>query len=149
MTKPKVFPPTYFLLGLLAIPLLHFLLPLLKIIPSPWNLFGVLFILIGIGIDLAADRLFHQAGTTVTPYDESQVLVTRGVFRVSRNPMYLGFALVLIGAAVLFGSLSPFLVAPVFMILIERRFIRREEMMLAQKFGQAYLDYKKKARRWA
>ena len=100
MNKPKVFPPTYFLIALLAIPILHFLLPLMKIIPAPWNWFGILFILLGITIELAADRLFHQAGTTVTPYEESQTLVTCGVFRISRNPMYLGFALILAGAAV-------------------------------------------------
>ncbi len=148
MNKPKVMPPTYFLIALLAIPLLHFLLPILKIIPAPWNLFGILFILAGIVFELAADRMFQQAGTTVTPYDESQALVTRGVFQITRNPMYAGFALLLAGTAVLFGTLTPFLVVPVFMILIERRFIRVEEKMLEETFGGAYLDYKKKVHRW-
>jgi protein-S-isoprenylcysteine O-methyltransferase Ste14 len=148
MNKPKVLPPTYFLIALLAIPLLHFLLPLLKVIPSPWNLLGILFILVGILFELTADRLFHQAGTTVIPYDESQALVTRGVFQTSRNPMYLGFALLLAGTALVFGTLTPFLVVPVFMILIEWRFIRVEEKMLESRFGVAYLDYKKNVRRW-
>ena len=75
-------------------------------------------------------------------------MVTSGVFRFTRNPMYMGFTLILFGAAVLFGTLSPFLVIPFFMALIERRFIRTEEKMLELKFGQAYLDYKKKVRRW-
>jgi protein-S-isoprenylcysteine O-methyltransferase Ste14 len=148
MSKPKAMPPTYFLIALLAIPLLHFFLPLMKIIPPPWNLLGILIILVGIAMELAADRLFHQAGTTVTPYDESQALIARGVFRVSRNPMYLGFALILFGAAVLFETLAPFLVVPVFMVLIERRFIWVEEMMLEHTFGPAYLDFKMKVRRW-
>ena len=148
MNRPKVLPPTYFLIALLAIPLLHFLLPLLQIIPQPWNLFGIFFIMVGIVFELAADRLFHQAGTTVMPFAESQALVTSGVFRVTRNPMYLGFALILCGVAGLFGTLTPFLVVPVFMILIDGRFIWPEEMMLEQKFGQGYLDYKKKVRRW-
>jgi protein-S-isoprenylcysteine O-methyltransferase Ste14 len=141
-------PPSYFLIALLAIPILHFLLPLLKIIPSPWNLPGIVFTLAGIAIELSADRLFHQAGTTVVPYAESKAMVTSGVFRFTRNPMYMGFTLILFGAAVLFGTLSPFLVIPFFMALIERRFIRTEEKMLELKFGQAYLDYKKKVRRW-
>ncbi|MGD0877877.1 MAG: isoprenylcysteine carboxylmethyltransferase family protein [Anaerolineales bacterium] len=148
MNKPKLLPPSYFLNALLAIPILHFLLPLLKIIPSPWNLPGIVFILAGIAIELSADRLFHQAGTTVVPYAESKAMVTSGVFRFTRNPMYMGFTLILFGAAVLFGTLSPFLVIPFFMALIERRFIRTEEKMLELKFGQAYLDYKKKVRRW-
>jgi protein-S-isoprenylcysteine O-methyltransferase Ste14 len=148
MNKPKVMPPSYFLIALLAIPLLHFMLPLLKIIPSPWNLFGMLFILVGIAFELTADRLFRQAGTTVTPYDESQVLVTRGVFQITRNPMYAGFALLLVGVATLFGTLTPFLVVPVFIILIEQRFIKTEEKMLENTFGAAYLNYKEKVRRW-
>lgn len=148
MNKPKVMPPTYFLAALLAIPCLHFLLPIIRIIPSPWNLTGILFILAGIVIELAADRMFHQAGTTVLPGAESLALVKGGVFRIGRNPMYLGFALILFGAAALFGTLTPFLVIPVFMILIERRFIRVEEAMLEQTFGPAYLDYKKMVRRW-
>ncbi|MGD0751758.1 MAG: isoprenylcysteine carboxylmethyltransferase family protein [Anaerolineales bacterium] len=148
MTKPKMVPPGYFLNALLAILLLHFLLPLMKIIPAPWNLLGILFVMAGFALELAADQLFHQAGTTVTPYDESQALVTGGVFRISRNPMYLGFGLILFGAAILFGTLSPFLVIVVFMILIKRRFILIEEAMLEQKFGQGYLGYKEKVRRW-
>src|SRR5208337_2720588 len=102
-----------------------------------WNLIGIVFILIGLYLELAADGAFHRAGTTVTPYDESQALITQGVFRFSRNPMYLGFALLLFGAAGLFGTLTPFLVTPVFMILIERRFIRGEEAMLEHTFGEA------------
>ena len=62
--------------------------------------------------------------------------------------MYLGFALILFGTAGLFGTLTPFLVVPVFMVLIEKDFIRGEEKMLEQKFGQIYLGYKQMVRRW-
>jgi len=61
MNKPKILPPTYFLIALLAIPLLHFWLPVLRIIPTPWNGLGILFILAGITVELSADRLFHLA----------------------------------------------------------------------------------------
>jgi protein-S-isoprenylcysteine O-methyltransferase Ste14 len=88
MNKPKLLPPSYLLIALLAVPLLHFLLPLLKIIPGLWSLFGLLFILVGSFFELAAERLFHQIGTTVMPYAESQALVMQGAFRFSRNPMY-------------------------------------------------------------
>ncbi len=148
MNKPKIMPTTYFLIALLVIPILNFLLPIIRIVPSPWNLPGILFILVGIVIELAADRLFQQAGTSVKPGAESQALVTNGVFRISRNPMYLGFALILFGAAALFGTLTPFLVVPVFMVLIRLRFIQVEEMMLEHTFGTAYLDFKNQIRRW-
>jgi len=82
------------------------------------------------------------------PDAESQALVAGRVICLSRNPLYLGFGLILLGAAILFGTLSPFLVVVVFMILIERRFIVTEEAMLEKKFGQVYLGDKEKVRRW-
>jgi protein-S-isoprenylcysteine O-methyltransferase Ste14 len=148
MNRAKVLPPAYFYLALIAMIVLHFLFPVLKIIPSPWNAIGVIFLLSGIMLSLMGDRIFHQAGTTIKPFKESASLVTEGVFRFSRNPMYLGFALLLAGAALLLGSLTPFLVIPLFIYLIEKRFIAVEEKMLSVKFGQAYLDYQKRVRRW-
>jgi protein-S-isoprenylcysteine O-methyltransferase Ste14 len=148
MSKSKVYPPTYLLLSLLTVIALHFLLPALKIVPSPWNAIGVIFLITGIVINLQAEGLFHRAGTTVKPGEESNTLLTEGIFRISRNPMYFGFALILFGAVFLFGTLSPFLVVPVFMVLIEKRFILSEERMLEQKFGKAYLEYRKTVRRW-
>jgi len=148
MNHPKILPPSYLLISLLVALALHFLLPIGKIVPSPWNAFGVIFLTVGIVINLQADGLFHRAGTTVQPCEESSVLVTQGFFRYSRNPMYFGFALILFGVAFLFGSLTPFLTVPLFMFLVERHFILGEEKMLESKFGQTYLDYKRAVRRW-
>jgi protein-S-isoprenylcysteine O-methyltransferase Ste14 len=148
MNKPKVYPPTYLLLSLLAMIALQFLLPVLKIVPSPWNAIGVIFPIAGIVINVMADGLFHRAGTTVKPGEESNTLLTEGVFHISRNPMYFGFTLILFGTAFLFGTLTPFLVIPVFLVMIEKRFIVSEEKRLEEKFGQAYLEYRKTVRRW-
>jgi len=148
MNKPKIYPPAYLLIFLLIVLALQFLLPLTKIVPSPWNAFGVIFLIAGIVINLQADGLFHRAGTTVQPDGEPSALVTQGIFRLSRNPMYLGFTLVLFGSAFLFGTLTPFLTVPAFMLLVERRFILAEERTLEKEFQQSYLDYKKAVRRW-
>jgi len=148
MNHSRVMPPTYFLLALLAMVFLHFFLPVFKIIPSPWTMIGVIFLLAGILLSLAGDRLFRQVGTTIRPFEESAALVTKSVFRISRNPMYLGFALLLTGAAVLLGSLTPFVMIPVFVLTIDRLFIRAEEKMLMEKFGQDYLEYQLQVRRW-
>ncbi len=148
MNRSKILPPTYFYLSLLAMIGLHFLFPILKIIPSPWNAIGVIFLAAGVILSLLGDGIFHKVGTTIKPYEESTTLVTKGVFRLSRNPMYLGFALLLAGAAFLMGSLTPFLVILLFIILIQSLFIAVEEKMLTAKFGQAYLDYKARVRRW-
>ena len=95
-----------------------------------------------------ADSAFHKAGTTVKPFQESTALITDGVFRISRHPMYLGFVMIMVGVALLLGSLTPWLIIPVFAVLMEVIFIRAEEHMLAEKFGSAWLAYKEKVRRW-
>jgi len=148
MNKPKMLPPTYFYLSLIVMIALHFLFPVLKIIPSPWNAIGVIFLVVGIVLSLMADHIFHQVGTTIKPYIKSTSLVTESVFRLSRNPMYLGFTLILAGAAFLLGSLTPFLVIPFFMVLVEKIFIATEEKMLTANFGQTYLNYIERVRRW-
>jgi len=70
------------------------------------------------------------------------------VFRLSRNPMYLGMVLILVGAAMLLGALTPFLVAAGFAAIIETRFIPAEERMLAETFGDAWTAYRNRTRRW-
>jgi protein-S-isoprenylcysteine O-methyltransferase Ste14 len=100
-------------------------------------------------LNLVADRAFHRANTTVKPFEESSALITSGVFRISRNPMYLGFVLLLIGIAVLLGSLSPCAVVLVFAILMNRVYVTVEEQMLAEKFGLQWEEYKQSTRRWA
>jgi protein-S-isoprenylcysteine O-methyltransferase Ste14 len=95
-----------------------------------------------------ADNALRKAKTTVKPFEESSALVTSGVYRISRHPMYFGFVLILMGLAVMLGSLMPFLVIPVFAILIDTVFIRVEERMLEDKFGRAWLDYQRRVRRW-
>ncbi len=148
MNNRKILPPTYLLFALLAMIALHFVLPITKVIPSPWNMIGVIFLLVGIDVALIAEGLFRRYKTTVRPFEVSSVLVTDGLYRISRNPMYLGFMLALIGVAILLGSLTPMLVIPIFLVLIEMNFIRTEERMLAEKFGQDWLDYTTRVGRW-
>jgi protein-S-isoprenylcysteine O-methyltransferase Ste14 len=148
MNRSKILPPTYLLIALAAMASLHFLVPIVKIFPFPWNTLGILFLFSGVALNLISDRRFHQAGTTVKPFETSSTLITNGVFRLSRNPMYLGFALLLGGVAIFLGSLSALIVLPIFAVLIEKNFIIREEKSLEKTFGQVYLDYKRKVRRW-
>jgi protein-S-isoprenylcysteine O-methyltransferase Ste14 len=141
--------PTHFLFGAILLMIaLHFLLPLVKVIPMPWIILGLLPLAGGIVINLIADRAFHKANTTVKPFQESTRLITDNVFRYSRNPMYLGFLLVLVGIAILFGSLSPWFVMPLFIILMDRVFIQVEERMLEARFGKAWREYEASVHRW-
>ena len=144
----KVLPPTYLLVAILIMLALHLVFPVIKIIPTPWNILGVVPLACGIALNLAADKAFREAGTTVKPFEESTILVTSGVFRLSRNPMYLGYVLILIGIAIMVRSLMPYVVILVFAVLMETVFISVEEQMLADKLGQAWSAYAEKVRRW-
>jgi protein-S-isoprenylcysteine O-methyltransferase Ste14 len=148
MNIQKLSPTHYLLLAILIMVALHFLFPGAIIVPLPWDLLGLAPLAGGIAINLMADSAFHKAGTTVKPFQESTALITDGVFRLSRNPMYLGFVLVLIGIAVLLGSLTLWIIVPLFAVLMDRVFISVEERMLQVKFGQAWSEYKAQVRRW-
>lgn len=95
-----------------------------------------------------ASIAFNKAGTPVVPFERSTALVVTGFYRWTRNPMYLGLVLILLGAAMLLGTLSAFLPIPVFVWIIQTRFIRGEERFLEDIFGNEYLAYKSKVRRW-
>jgi protein-S-isoprenylcysteine O-methyltransferase Ste14 len=144
----RVLPPTYLLVAIVVMLALHFLLPVYKFVPVPWNILGVVPLACGIALNLVADRAFHQAQTTVKPFEESTTLITTGAFRISRNPMYLGYVLILVGVALIVRSLTPYAVIAVFAILMDRVFIRIEEQMLEREFGRAWLGYAQKVRRW-
>jgi protein-S-isoprenylcysteine O-methyltransferase Ste14 len=106
--------------------------------------------LIGVGGALALSfvRGFERAGTPVSPYSTSTKLVTDGAYRFTRNPGYLGMALVYAGIAVVTGS--PWALVPLVgvLALIDRGVIVREERFLERRFGEGYLRYKRRTRRW-
>ena len=82
-----------------------------------------------------ADRALIKHHTTVKPFEESTALITTGVFRISRHPMYFGMVLILVGIALLMGSLAPYVVIPIFAIVMDRVFIKIEERMFEEIFG--------------
>ncbi len=144
----KIMPTTYLLVALVLVILLHFFLPIATLVTSPWNLFGLVPLILGIALNLVADRAFKLHDTTVKPFKESRVLITNGVFRISRHPMYLGFVLVLLGVAMLLGSISPYVIVVGFAVLMDVGFIRMEESMLEAQFPQAWKEYESQVRRW-
>ena len=148
MKSKKIMPPTYLLIAMLVMIAIHFLFPGKLIIPPIWNLLGIIPVVLGVVINLVADGSFHKVKTAVRPFEESSVLVTDGFYRISRNPMYLGFVLTLIGIAILLRSLTPYLVILIFMVWIQRKLITAEEHMLAEKFGAQWQEYQHTVRRW-
>jgi protein-S-isoprenylcysteine O-methyltransferase Ste14 len=144
----RLTPLTYFLIAILLMPALHLLLPLGRIVAFPWRLLGILPLTVGIILNLLADRSFKRRKTTVKPREKPSALVTDGIFRLSRHPMYLGMVLILAGIAILLGSVTPWFILLALVALFQVRFVRMEECMLEQTFGAAYRAYKKRVRRW-
>lgn len=146
--KRKILPPVYFLLTLILMTALHLLLPIARIIPTPYAYAGAVLAVLGIAVTITGARTFRKAGTPVVPFEPSTVLVTHGLYRYTRNPMYLGLVSVLIGAAILFGSLGAWIPIPFFIWIIRARFILGEERFLESIFGGQYREYKRNVRRW-
>ena len=144
----KLMPPMIFYAFILLAIILNIFLPIKKIIVQPYNYLGIVLILVGLLIDVWAWMLFRKRKTTLNPYKKPLKLVNNGLFKISRNPMYLGMDLVLWGISIFLGSLITFIFPILFIILIERLFIESEEKSLEKRFGKRYLDYKKKVRRW-
>ena len=147
MTPPKVLPPHYFALSLILIIGIG-LLEGGSLLPSPWPYLGALPVLIGVVIAAQGSRLFARAGTNIIPFTESTALVTTGVFAYSRNPMYSGMVLALAGTALIMNGWLPWLVVLLFTAIIRGFFIRTEEKLMEQTFGEAYVEYRNRVRRW-
>lgn len=146
--KRKIVPPVYLLLTLILMGSFHFFMPIAFIIPAPVSYAGAVFVVLGIAVACTAAWRFRKAGTPVMPFEPSTALVTGGMYNYTRNPMYLGMVLLLIGVAVLFGSLGAWLPVPFFIWVIQANFIRGEERFLESIFGEQYLEYKRRVRRW-
>ena len=148
--QPKIFPPVFMLLFAVVMWLLDRYFPGMEVISEPWSLIGYGFIAGALLIDLWSLLLFLRAKTTFHPLqtEKTSTLVTNGMYRVTRNPMYLGLLLLLIGWAMLLGTLTPFLMLPLFVWVINSQQIQHEELVLEEKFGDLYLEYKQKVRRW-
>ena len=105
---------------------------------------------LGAGVALAGVLAFRRAATTVNPTtpQASSSVVTGGIYAVSRNPMYVGFALVLLGWALWLGNGAALVLVPAFVLYMNRFQIAPEERMLTDKFGASYTQYVQQVRRW-
>jgi protein-S-isoprenylcysteine O-methyltransferase Ste14 len=112
-----------------------------------WGL-GAVLLLAGLALLASFNTAFTRKGTAVEPWKPTTAIVTTGPYRVTRNPAYLGMALVYVGIALLAEALWVLLPLPIVLAVIDRAVIAREERYLERKFGREYLDYKATVRRW-
>lgn len=148
MVKRVIYPPVWLLLGLVAIFALNEMYPVARFTGLAAQVAGGVVIVLGLLLLVTANGLFVRAGTDVIPFRKVSSLVTGGVYRYTRNPMYLGMVTVLLGCALTVGAASALAVPPLFAIIVEARFIRGEEQMLRDLFPQEYPAYCRRVRRW-
>lgn len=146
--KRKIIPPVYLLLTMVIMWLVQYLFPVYQFIHEPLAYLGIIIVLIGVIMAAISAAMFKQAGTGIEPFDEATTLVSGGFYRYSRNPMYLGMFAMLTGVAVLMGSVGAILPVLVFVMIIRNNFVLGEERFLEASFGQQYIEYKSKVRRW-
>lgn len=109
---------------------------------------AVVLIIAGLVLEGWAGGLFKKAGTNVVPYQPATALVTDGPYRFTRNPMYVGFAVTYLGLAIGLNTPTGLALLLPCLLLTTWGVILREEHYLEGKFGQVYLDYKRRVRRW-
>ena len=147
MKKVISIPPTYLFLGLLLSVVLFYLFPSLKLIKFPYNLFGLAVLLVGIILNWQSWVLFKKHKTSYK-FEESTLFIKEGLYKYSRNPMYLGMVMLLLGVAIYVGNLASLVPLILFFVVIDRMFVPYEEEKMENTFGVEYLDYKKRVRRW-
>jgi protein-S-isoprenylcysteine O-methyltransferase Ste14 len=111
---------------------------------------GIGWSLVAVGVALmgSAVATFRRAGTSPNPFTPTTALVTRGPYRFTRNPMYVGWVAVYLGATLLTRALWPLVLLPAAVFVMGRRVIALEEAYLERTFGDEYRTYKARVRRW-
>jgi protein-S-isoprenylcysteine O-methyltransferase Ste14 len=157
---PSDLPPEEDRPGVPVAPPLLFVLPILASLAFEWFvptsfvhgafrwILGAIFFLAGLALNIGGFVIQKRAGTDPIPFNPSTRIVTHGPYRFSRNPMYIGFAWCTLGIAVLVDCVWMLLAVPIGLVLIDRLIITREERYLERKFGDEYLSYKRRVRRW-
>ena len=138
----------YFLILLILSIASHFVFPVRVLLQPPVSWSGIFIIGASLLLAFRTRALFLRNRTTLSPYESPTVLITTGPFRFSRNPAYLAMALILLGSAVLMGTLVPFVFPVLFIAIIGVLFIPYEERVLEKNFGEEYREYTRGVRRW-
>jgi protein-S-isoprenylcysteine O-methyltransferase Ste14 len=143
----KLLPPLLFAICV-ALMFASEYLPGSQALPESTRIVGAFAMVAGLVFLIVARLQFTKAQTNIYTFEEPGQLVTTGVFRVSRNPMYLGFALLLLGVCLLLRSMPAMGVFTAFVVITDRWYIAFEERLMREKFGEVYEEYARRIRRW-
>jgi protein-S-isoprenylcysteine O-methyltransferase Ste14 len=144
----KIQPPLLALLTIALAFLLAWLIPLPWVVPPLLRVSGLPLVILGFMLGVGALIAFRRVRKLHRLHASATRLVTLGIYRFTRNPVYLGFVLMLVGLLLNAGSYWGILLAPILVFLFNRLVIEPEEVFLTQKFGDEYRSYQSKVRRW-
>ena len=146
----KIPPPAQFAITAAAMFGVSKIVPALKFTLTGSTILGIGLGIVGLSSAIMGVTQFKKAQTTPNPQALEKVssMVTSGIYQYSRNPMYLGLVLILLGWALYLSHLLAFVLVQIFIVYIARFQIQPEESVLTKKFGQAYQNYCAKVRRW-
>jgi protein-S-isoprenylcysteine O-methyltransferase Ste14 len=109
---------------------------------------GIVMFGVALPIVVAAITQFRKANTAVVPFEPTTAIVDAWPYSFSRNPIYLALALIYVGISLFFNTWWPIFLMPLVLLVMQRGVIEREEAYLTRKFGDVYLEYKSRVRRW-
>jgi len=144
----KIHPPVLTVIFIAIAYAAKWIVPIPFVVPDILRNIGFALVVIGFLLGVGAFLEFRKAGTTILPHGSVSSIVTSGVYRFTRNPIYLGFTLMLIGFPLNSGTYWGLILAPVFILTMNSLVIEREEAYLEKKFGDVYTGYKSRVRRW-
>ena len=146
--SPMVHPPIVALMFIVIAYFLGRFVPLPFAAPVILRYIGLAMTFVGFLLGFGAFIEFRKAHTTLDPHGSVKQLVTSGIYRFTRNPIYLGFLLMVIGLPLNSGLYWGIVLAPFYILMMNRLIIQHEESYLERKFGKAYTSYTSRVRRW-
>ena len=144
----KIHPPVLTVIFIAIAYILKRTIPISFVVSSVLENIGFVLVVIGFLFGVAAFLAFRKARTTLDPHGKVSAIVSDGIYRFTRNPIYLAFLLMLIGFPLNSGNYWGILLSPVFVIFMNSLVIEKEEAYLEKKFGDVYTSYKSRVRRW-
>lgn len=147
MEKLKL-PPGLFIFSIILAIIADRFWPIIKLITRPYSYIGILLMFSGLYLMVWGGMTMRAHRTTVEFRKSPTTLITIAPFNFSRNPGYLGQLLLVLGVAVLLGSLSPLFILLIDFLILNWIVLPIEEQNLEQTFGAQYLEYEKRVRRW-
>jgi protein-S-isoprenylcysteine O-methyltransferase Ste14 len=145
--EKKMLPPTLFVICILMAIFLNFSNPI-YFVKYPYNLIGIIFFISGLYLSMKGSNQFQKANTNINTFDEPDKLIIDGLFKYSRNPMYLGFIIALLGVTIILSSVESLIILFSFIIISDQWYVKFEEKVMIKKFEEEYKNYMKTTRRW-